>query len=188
MILSMIVAYAKNEEGEQVIGKDNALPWKIKEDMVWFREQTMDNAIVMGRKTFESIGRVLPKRLNIIVTKNPEYKVEGAHVFTDLDDALLFACDSGREVFIIGGESLYTQCLNRVDRLYITFIRDKKYEGDAFFPKWNRPDFRPIQKEKSEDEVNGVINYTIFQRVKLSKSQINPFPYSVYNNVYGVGF
>ena len=181
MMLSMIVAYAQNENGDQVIGKDNALPWKIKEDMVWFREQTADSAIVMGRKTFESIGRVLPKRLNVIVTKDPEYKVEGAHVFTDLEEALLFACGSEREVFIIGGESLYTQCLNRIDRLYVTFIKDKKYEGDAFFPKWTRSDFKPIQKEKSEDEVNGTVNYTIFQRVKFTNKQVDPMPNSTYN-------
>lgn len=179
-MLSMIVAYAKNEKGEQVIGKDNALPWNIKEDMIWFREQTKDSTIIMGRKTHEAIGRVLPKRLNVIVTKDPKYKVAGAHVFTDLDEALSFACDSGREVFIIGGESIYIQCLNRVDRLYVTFIKGKKYEGDAFFPKWNRPDFRTIQKDKSEDEVNGPINYTIFQRVKFTNKQIDPLANSTY--------
>jgi dihydrofolate reductase len=186
MILSMIVAYAKNEAGDQVIGKDNALPWKIKQDMVWFREQTSNSAIVMGRKTFESIGRVLPKRLNIIVTKDPEYKAEGAHVFADLDAALSFACASGREVFIIGGQSLYEQCLDRVDRIYVTFIKGKKYEGDAFFPKWNRPDFKPIQKEKSEDEENGTVNYTIFQRIKFTNKQVDPMPNSTYN-ITGMG-
>lgn len=181
-MLSMIVAYAKNEAGEQVIGKDNELPWKIKQDMVWFREQTAGSAIVMGRKTFESIGRVLPKRLNIIVTKNPEYTVEGAHVFTDLEDAIMFARDSGKEVFIIGGQSIYEQCINRVDRLYVTFIKDKKYEGDAFFPKWTQSDFKPFQKETSEDEVNGAVNYTIFQRVKFTGKRVDVLPNSAYSS------
>lgn len=185
MMLSMIVAYAKNEKGELVIGKDNALPWNIKEDMVWFREQTAGSAIIMGRKTFESIGRVLPRRLNVIVTKDPDYRVEGAHVFTNLDEAILFSCDSGREVFIIGGESLYTQCLNRIDRLYVTFIKDKKYEGDSFFPEWTLSDFKPIQKETSEDEVNGTINYTIFQRVKFTNKQIDPLANSTYTSNSG---
>ena len=152
MILSMIVAYAKNEAGDQVIGKDNTLPWKIKQDMVWFREQTSGSAIVMGRKTFESIGRPLPNRDNIVLSSDPTYKPEGVHTFTDLDSALKFANHRNHEIFIIGGQSLYEQCLNKVDRIYVTFIKGKKYEGDAFFPKWNRPDFKPIQKEKSEDE------------------------------------
>jgi dihydrofolate reductase len=181
-MLSMIVAYAHNKKGKQVIGKDDTLPWKIKEDMVWFREQTKDSAIVMGRKTYESIGRILPNRLNIIVTKDPEYKVEGGHVFTELEEALSFACDSGREVFIIGGESIYTQCLERIDRLYVTFIKEKKYEGDAFFPEWTLSDFKPIQKETSEDDVNGAINYTIFQRVKFTNNQIDPLANSTYTS------
>ncbi len=185
MILSMIVAYAKNEAGEQVIGKDNELPWKIKQDMVWFREQTSGGAIVMGRKTFESIGRVLPKRLNVIVTTDPNYKVEGAHVFTDLDAALSFASASGRETFIIGGQSLYEQCIDKIDRLYVTFIKDKKYEGDAFFPKWVQTDFKPIQKETSEDEVNGAVNYTIFQRSKFTGKRLDPLPNSTYNTQGG---
>ena len=179
MILSMIVAYAKNENGDQVIGKDNTLPWKIKEDMVWFREQTARNAIVMGRKTHESIGRVLPNRDNIILSSDPEYKVEGAHTFTNLESALKFANHRNCEVFIIGGESLYTQLIDRVDRLYITYIKDKKYEGDVFFPKWLQLDFMHIHKENSEDEVNGTVNYTIFQR-KVTNKKIDPLPNSTY--------
>lgn len=186
MILSMIVAYAKDSEDRQVIGKDNELPWKIKQDMVWFREQTSGNAIVMGRKTYESIGRVLPKRLNIIVTKDPNYKVEGAHVFTDLDEALKFACDSGLEVFIIGGQSIYEQCINRIDRLYVTFVKDKKFEGDAFFPKWTKTDFKEIQKETSKDDTVGDVNYSIFQRIKFTGKKVDPLPNSTYN-ITGMG-
>jgi dihydrofolate reductase len=184
MILSMIVAYSNNEAGQQVIGKDNALPWKIKSDMVWFRECTTGSAIVMGRKTFESIGRVLPNRDNIILSSDPEYKVPGAHTFTDLDAALAFATIKNHEVFIIGGESLYTQCLGRVERLYVTYIKDKKYEGDAFFPKWSRADFKPIQKDTSEDEVNGKVNYTIFQRI--NHKQIDPLANSTYSSNSGI--
>jgi len=182
MLLSMIVAYAENEKGEQVIGKDNALPWDIKKDMVWFREQTSGSVVVMGRKTYESIGRTLPNRDNIILSSDPEYKVEGAYTFTDLDAALEFANVQNHEVFIIGGESLYTQCIGRVDRLYVTYIKGKKYEGDSFFPKWSLSDFKPIQKEKSEDEVNGTVNYTIFQRVKFTNKQIDPLANSTYTS------
>ena len=187
MLLSIIVAYAENEEGDQVIGKDGALPWKIKEDMAWFREQTTGSAIVMGRKTFESIGRPLPNRDNIVLSSDPEYKSAGVQTFTDLDLALKFASMRNHEVFIIGGESLYIQCLDRVERLYITFIKDKKYEGDAFFPKWTRVDFQPIQKETFEDEVAGTVNYTIFQRTRLTNKQVDPMPNSTYN-ITGMGF
>lgn len=185
MILSMIVAYAENSEGAQVIGKDNALPWKIKADMVWFREQTSGCAVVMGRKTYESIGRVLPKRDNIILSSNPEYKVDGAYTFTNLDSAIKFAMERNYETFIIGGQTLYEQCLDRVDRLYVTYIKGKLYEGDAFFPKWDRSDFKSIQKETSEDEVNGKVNYTIFQRVKFTNKQVDPFANSTYNTTEG---
>lgn len=185
MILSMIVAYAKNEEGKQVIGKDNALPWNIKEDMAWFREHTSGCAIVMGRKTFESIGRVLPKRDNIILSSNPDYKVEGAHTFTDLDKAIKFAMSRNPETFIIGGQTIYEQCLDKIDRLYVTFIKDKKYEGDAFFPKWVLHDFKVIHKETSEDEVNGKVNYTIFQRFKFTGKRLDPLANSTYNTTGG---
>jgi dihydrofolate reductase len=184
MILSMIVAYANDEAGRQVIGRDNALPWKIKADMVWFRECTTGSAIIMGRKTFESIGRVLPNRVNVILSSDPEYKVEGAHTFTDLDAALKFATSGSHEAFIIGGETLYTQCFDKVERLYVTYIKDKKYEGDAFFPKWSRTDFKPIQKDTSEDEVNGNVNYTIFQRI--NHKQIDPLANSTYSSNSGI--
>ena len=188
MILSIIVAYAYNAKGEQVIGKDNALPWKIKADMLWFREHTAGSAIIMGRKTFESIGRLLPNRDTIVLSSDPEYKPAGVHTFTELELALKFANMRNHEVFIIGGESLYAQCLDRAERLYITFIKDKKYEGDVFFPKWSRSEFKPIQKEDIEDEMNGVVNYTIFQRVKLTEKQVDPFAHSIHAGVYGPMF
>ena len=183
MILSMIVAYANNESGEKVIGKDNALPWRIKEDMVWFREHTKHSAIIMGRKTFESIGRRLPDRDNIVLSSDPEYNPPGVTTFTDLEAALKFANHRNFEVFIIGGQKLYEQCIDRVDRLYVTFIKGKSYEGDAFFPTWAQLDFNVIQKETSEDEINGEINYTVFQRIRFTSPRVDPLPNSTYNSI-----
>ena len=107
MILSMIVAYTKDEKGRLIIGKDGALPWNIPSDMVWFAECTRGHAIIMGRKTYESIGRPLPGRDNIVMSSDPDYQVPGATVFADLNSAILFAGVRNHEVFIIGGQTLY---------------------------------------------------------------------------------
>jgi len=169
MILSMIVAYTKDKEGRMVIGKDGTLPWHIPSDMVWFKESTKGHAVVMGRKTYESIGCSLPKRDNIILSSNPDYKVKGATVFNNIDGALQFAGMRNHEVFIIGGQSLYEQCLERVDRLYITNIPNNQgYVGDTFFPKWSEFDFKVIQRDVALDEKHGDVSYCIHQRFRYT--------------------
>src|SRR5262245_25748120 len=106
-MLSLIAAYALDEYSRKVIGKDNKLLWHSKTDLRRFREYTSKHPIIMGRKTFESIGRCLPDRDNIILSSNTEYTVEGASVFYDLNTALKFAQELSPEVFVIGGENLY---------------------------------------------------------------------------------
>ncbi len=169
MILSMIVAYTKDEKGRLIIGKDGALPWNIPSDMVWFAECTRGHAIIMGRKTYESIGRPLPGRDNIVMSSDPDYQVPGATVFADLNSAILFAGVRNHEVFIIGGQTLYEQCLGLVERIYVTYIENNPgYEGDTFFPNWTMFDFKVIQKDSTQDENNGTVSYTIFQRYKYA--------------------
>jgi dihydrofolate reductase len=165
MILSLIAAYAKDSEGRRVIGKDNHIPWRS--DLHRFREYTAGNAVVMGRKTYESIGRVLPNRENIILTRQEDYKVPGAYVFTDLNVALRFAGVRNHEVFVIGGQELYEQTIGKADRLYLTKFRIDSVEGDAFFPEFLHGNFKSIYHEEGEVET-----FNIFQRVSSGEEEI----------------
>ncbi len=169
MLLSIIVAYARDKEGRFVIGKDNSIPWHLPHDLIRFREHTKGRAVVMGRKTFESIGKPLPKRDNIIITHQENYEVPGAQVFNDLKDALDWAAPKHSEVFIIGGQELYTQTVDKVDRMYITHVHEKDIEGDTFFPKWNRDLFKVIQKEKRNDKTE----FEILQRIKRKEGSLD---------------
>ena len=131
-MISLIAAVAKN----RVIGKDNQLLWHLPEDMRYFRETTRGKAVIMGRKTWESLPdsfRPLPGRHNIVVSRNPSYQATGATLVTSLDEAKSKAGEAN-EVFIIGGAELYKQAMQIADRLYLTEIANN-FEGDAFFPE-----------------------------------------------------
>ena len=125
--LSLIVAYASNH----VIGINNTLPWHLPEDLKRFRALTMGHHIIMGRKTYESLGRLLPGRTTVIVTRNEAYKIEGALVAHSLQAALML-CSSDNEPFVIGGAELYKQGIKLATKLYITEVQ-ADYKGDAFF-------------------------------------------------------
>lgn len=127
-MISLLVAHDPN----RVIGMNNDLPWHIPEDLAYFKKVSMGKAMVMGRKTFESIGRPLPGRLSIIVTRNEAYTAEGAVVVHNLNDAIARAEEYADEVMIIGGAEIFHAALVIADRLYITYIQ-KQYEGDTFF-------------------------------------------------------
>ena len=126
-MLSLIVARAKNN----VIGKNNQLPWHLPQDLAWFRQNTVGKPVIMGRKTFQSIGRLLPKRPNIIVSRNG-FSAEGALSATSLENALEIAKPLASEVMLIGGGELFKQALPMADRLYLTEI-EADFEGDTFF-------------------------------------------------------
>lgn len=126
--LSLIVAHAKNN----VIGINNALPWHLPEDLKRFKALTMGHHIIMGRKTYESLGRLLPGRTTIIVTRNKDYKIAGALIAHNLQAALLLAAGDA-EPFIIGGAELYVEGLKHANKLYITEVQ-ADFAGDAFFP------------------------------------------------------
>ena len=131
-LISLIFAMADN----RVIGIENRLPWKLPADMKWFRQNTLDKPILMGRKTFESFGsKPLPDRLNIIITRDVNYHATGAVVAHSIDEAIALAGDVP-EVMIIGGENLYSQMLPRADRLYITYVHATPH-GDAWFPEFD---------------------------------------------------
>ncbi len=144
--VSILVAMAKN----RVIGRNNALPWQLPPDLKRFKELTMGHHIVMGRKTYESIGRPLPGRTSVIITRQPDYQVPGAIVVASIDQALK-VCSEGKEVdqeiFVIGGAQIYRQSLGLCQRIYITEIQ-QEFDGDTLFPELNQQEWREISREK----------------------------------------
>ena len=127
--LSLIVAMSENS----VIGRDGDMPWRLSADLRRFKQLTMGHPLIMGRRTFESIGRLLPGRSTIILTRNADYQVPGALMAADLDAALTLA-DDEQEVFIVGGGEVYRLALPRVDRLYVTRVHIE-LPGDTTFPE-----------------------------------------------------
>ena len=165
MRLSLIVAMAEN----RVIGINNSLPWKLPSDMRWFRQHTLGKPIIMGRKTFESFGgRTLPDRTNIVITRDANYKAEGIVVVTSIEQAIEQAsltADVVEEAMIIGGASFYEQMLNKVDRMYLTFVHTS-VEGDAWFPEYNIDDWEQLERiDVDADEKNAFAHsFIIFDR------------------------
>lgn len=155
--LSIIVAVARN----RVIGVNNSLPWHLPEDLKRFRALTMGHHIIMGRKTYQSLGRLLPGRTTVIVTRNADYHVDGAIIAHTLADAIN-ACADDSEVFLIGGAELFESGLPLADKLYLTSI-DASYDGDVFFPEFAQADWRQVSQEAHVSE-SGLafhyINYT----------------------------
>jgi dihydrofolate reductase len=139
--LSLIVALARNG----VIGKDNRLPWHIPEDLKRFRALTMGHHIIMGRRTWESIGRPLPGRTSVVVSRRPDYSAPGALVVHSLAEALA-ACAGDDEAFVIGGAQIYREALPLAERIYLTRI-DADYAGDAFFPSISQEQWREVSRE-----------------------------------------
>ena len=131
MIISMIAAMAD----ERVIGKDNQMPWHLPADFAWFKRCTLGKPVVMGRKTYDSIGRPLPGRQNIVISRDHNLSIEGAITVTSIDQALQVAGDAD-EVMIIGGGAIYAACLPLANKLYITHI-EAKIDGDTRFPAWD---------------------------------------------------
>lgn len=157
-MISLMVAH----DPKRVIGKNNELPWHIPEDLAYFKKHTIGKGMVMGRNTFESIGRALPKRRNIIVTRNENYTADGADVVHSLDDAIRLAKEVHDEVMVIGGEQIFRSVLPKADRLYITLIK-KNHEGDTFFPDYG--DEWELQSESEEQVSNGIpFSYLVFER------------------------
>ncbi|MDD2833266.1 MAG: dihydrofolate reductase [Methylotenera sp.] len=144
--LSIIVAVANH----QVIGLNNTLPWHLPEDLKRFRALTTGHHIIMGRKTYESLGRLLPNRTTVIVTRNQDYKIEGALIANSLESAIAL-CKDDPEPFLIGGAELYQQGLSLATRLYITQVH-ADYVGDAFFPE---VDFDSWQLTEKKDHLSG---------------------------------
>lgn len=143
----------------RVIGRNNSLPWHLSEDLKYFKRTTMGNSIIMGRKTWESIGRALPGRTNIVVSTNPDYAAKGARVVSSLEQATslaesISAIDGSEEAFIIGGAGLYQAALPLADRFHLTRVH-AEVEGDTYLAEFDEADWREIAREDySPDETN----------------------------------
>ena len=145
--LAMIAALAE----QHVIGRDNIMPWHLPADLKHFKAMTLGKPIIMGRKTWDSLGRPLPGRLNLVVSRQPDLQLEGAETFTDLDSALTRAEQWAREqgvdeLMLIGGAQLYAQALPRAQRLYLTRI-EASPEGDAFFPDYDQAEWERVDSQ-----------------------------------------
>ena len=141
--LSMIAAMGRN----RVIGKDNDMPWHLPADLQHFKKTTLGSPIIMGRKTYDSIGRPLPGRLNIILSRNTELVIEGCSVVNSLEDAIgLAEKTNASEIFITGGAHLYNKFLENADRLYLTLI-DEEYDGDTYFPDYTQFSWQEVSPE-----------------------------------------
>ncbi|WP_204255445.1 dihydrofolate reductase [Mammaliicoccus sciuri] len=156
---SIIVCHDQN----RVIGLDNKMPWHLPNDLKRVKALTTGNTIVMGRKTFDSLGKPLPNRRNVVLTTNPSFEHEGVDVIHSLDE--IDQLDG--HIFIFGGQGLYEQMMDRVDDMYVTVIEDK-FQGDAFFPPYDFKDWTVLSSESGElDEKNTLPhNYMHLERKK----------------------
>lgn len=154
MILSMIVAMAN----DRVIGLDNQMPWHLPADLAWFKKNTLNKPVIMGRKTFESIGRPLPNRHNIIISRTPHISDNENVTWVESLDAAINLAKDNAEVFIIGGGNIYQQALPLANRLYLTHI-DATLQGDTRFPDYNTGKWQQIFEEKHQADDKNSYNY-----------------------------
>lgn len=159
MIISMIAAMADN----RIIGKDNQMPWHLPADFAWFKRCTMGKPVVMGRKTYESIGRPLPGRLNIVISRDASLSIEGVTTVTSIEQALEVAGEV-EEVMIIGGGAIYAACLPMANKLYVTHI-EAEIDGDTQFPDWGAEFKETYSEAYQADEKNAYnMRFTVLEK------------------------
>ncbi len=164
MIVSLIVAM----DEERGIGKGNTLPWRLSSDLKRFRELTMGHHIIVGRKTFESIGKPLPGRQTVIVTRDQEFKAEGCFIVHSVEEAVNLARERGEsEVFICGGAEIYALTLGVADRLYLTQVL-ARVDADTFFPEWDMNGW--IEKESTFHPGDEKNQYPTIYKLLVKKS------------------
>ncbi|PIS15909.1 hypothetical protein COT62_01235 [Candidatus Roizmanbacteria bacterium CG09_land_8_20_14_0_10_41_9] len=148
-MIALIAAISKN----RAIGNKNKLLWNIPDDLEYFKKITLNHPIIMGRKTFESIGRPLPKRTNIVITRNKDFKYKNCIVCLSIEEAIAIAKKKDEIVFVIGGAQIYKESLPYADRLYLTYIYSEPKEADAFFPDYSTFTRTTVLEKK---EYNGI--------------------------------
>lgn len=160
MTISIIAALGK----QNVIGANNSLPWNLPADMEHFKELTKNKPIIMGSKTFESIGKALPQRDNIVLTRDPAYKAPGCKLALSIEQALEIAREGemgkkSGEVMICGGASVYKQYLPMADKMYLTFI-EHDFDGDSYFPEFSKTEWKEVERESHRAEGPNSYDYS----------------------------
>jgi dihydrofolate reductase len=153
MIVSIVVAIAQNN----AIGKNNKLLWHLPKDLKHFKEITTGHTIIMGRKTFDSVGKPLPNRRNIVITRQ-SITIEGCEVVNSLEAALAL-CAGEAEVFIGGGAEIYRQAMQLTDRIYLTIVH-KEFEGDTYFPEIKANEWKEVSREDHEPDEKNLLPYS----------------------------
>ena len=159
MKISLIAALSQN----RAIGKGNQLIWKIPEDLKRFREITFGHPVIMGRKTFESIGKPLPQRTNIVITRDKNYKKNGCIVVHSVKESL-DAAKGANEIMVIGGAQIYKEFLPIADKIYLTII-DEDFDGDAHFPEFSKSEWKETKREEMKNDRYNFA-FVDFERVK----------------------
>lgn len=164
--LAAIVAMSKN----RVIGNNNQLPWHLPADLKHFKTITTGGVVIMGRKTFASIGRKLPNRTNIIITRNPRFQAEGCIIVHSLKEAILHNADDIIPArFIIGGSEIYKQSLSYLNKIYLTIV-EENFIGDAFFPDLNPEEWKEVNRESHLPDENNAYAYTFVELNRINPS------------------
>jgi len=172
----IVIVVARAENG--VIGYDGQLPWKLSSDLKFFRAQTMGKPIIMGRKTFESIGKPLPGRDNIIVTRNPDYRSGGTIIAASLQEAHWIACGKARErgvkeIAVIGGADIYRQALPQCDAIILTEVHSIP-EGDVFFPKLNESEWIEVSRKQHKAGEKDSSDYSFVRLERVQSRVLQP--------------
>ena len=150
MGISLIAALSNNN----VIGVNGKIPWKLKEDLIHFKKTTLGSAIIMGRKTFESIGKPLAERLNIVMTSNPK-GLDGIQEVSSIENAIKVGLNFSENIFVIGGQSIYETFLPISTKMYLTFI-DIEVSGDTFFPKWDKSEWEEVSRKRFKNKIKEI--------------------------------
>lgn len=158
MAQQTLISFIWGQDSHGLIGHDNALPWRLPADMGWFKKNTMGKPILMGRKTYESIGRPLPGRSNLILSRQQDLQIEGCAVVHSLDEARSAVPDAD-EIMVMGGAEIYALLFDQAERLYITAI-DAEFEGDAWFPEFDPKPWREVFRESHQPDDKNAYPYT----------------------------
>ncbi len=165
--LALIVAVAQN----RVIGRDNKLPWYLPNDLKYFKQTTLGKPVIMGRKTYESIGKPLPGRTNIVITRQTDYQPEGVKVVSSVEDAIKVAesvclIDGQEEAMVMGGAEIYGLTLPHCERLYLTEVH-AEVEGDAWFPEYDKSEWAEVTREDFKAEGPNPFDYSfvVYERL-----------------------
>ena len=168
MIISAIVAVSKNG----VIGKGNDIPWYLPADLKYFKRTTLHHHVLMGRKTFQSMGRPLPKRTNVVITRDPFFIASNVIVVRSLEEALEVARNNGEtEAFVIGGGQIYELSMSLLDRIYYTEVDLEVEDGEIFFPKLQEEEWKLVSEEPHQADEKNEWDYTykVYERLRGSK-------------------